>query len=180
MAVVRTVTAVVAILTVPLCWPAGTVSDPESAAALSLLTVTAAPPSGAGPDNVTVAVDDWPPVTLAGFKVKPVTVGSGGVIVSGALAEVLLYAAVIFAVVFDVTEDVSTVKVPVVWPAATVADVGVAALLSLETFTAAPPAGAGPESVTVPVDEPPPVTLVGLRATPTTFGLVGSSERIRY
>ena len=37
-------------------------------AALSLLRVTTAPPAGAWPVKVTVAVEDCPPVRLAGFR----------------------------------------------------------------------------------------------------------------
>ena len=38
-------------------------------------------------------------------------------------------------------------------------------MLELERATTAPEAGAGPESVTVPVDDPPPTTLDGLVET---------------
>src|SRR5947199_57820 len=53
-------------------------------------------------------------------------------------------------------------------------------VLLLERVTTAPPLGAGPLSVTVPVEELPPVTLVGLRlsdesvgALPTTVNALG-------
>ena len=54
-------------------------------------------------------------------------------------------------------------NVAVVAPAATVTLGGVLAtvVLLLESATVAPPAGAAPLSVTVPVEEFPPVTLVG-------------------
>src|ERR1700676_5385865 len=66
-------------------------------------------------------------------------------------------------VVDEVTALVLMVNVALVAPAATVTLEGtVAAVVSLlESVTSAPPVGAGPLSVTVPVEEFPPVTLVG-------------------
>ena len=62
------------------------------------------------------------------------------------------------------TELVLTVNVAVVDPAATVTFEGTvaAAVLLLVSVTTAPPVGAAPFSVTVPVDDAPPVTVVGL------------------
>ena len=67
------------------------------------------------------------------------------------------------AVVEVLTPIVVTVNVALVAPAATVTLAGVAAapLLS-ESVTTAPPDGAAPVSVTVPCEELPPTTLVGL------------------
>src|SRR2546422_3052426 len=54
------------------------------------------------------------------------------------------------------------VNVALVAPAGTVTLAGtVAAELSLDSATCAPPAGAGPSSVAVPVELLPPVTVVG-------------------
>src|SRR6267143_1682241 len=65
-------------------------------------------------------------------------------------------------VVDAVTTLVLTVKVALVAPAGTATLEGtLAAPLLLESATVAPPAGAGPLSVTVPVEEFPPVTLLG-------------------
>jgi hypothetical protein len=66
-------------------------------------------------------------------------------------------------VVDATTALVLTVKITLVAPAATVTLAGTlaAAVLLLDSVTCAPPEGAGPLSVTVPVEEFPPVTLVG-------------------
>ena len=65
-----------------------------------------------------------------------------------------------------VTVVVLTVNVPLVYPAMTVTlDGTVAADALLERLTTAPPLGAAPLRVTVPVDEDPPLTLVGLSAS---------------
>ena len=65
------------------------------------------------------------------------------------------------------TELVVTVKVAEVEPPETVTLAGTwaAVVLLLDSATLAPPVGAAPLSVTVPVDEAPPVTLVGFRET---------------
>ena len=76
---------------------------------------------------------------------------------------------------------VLTVRVALVPPAGTVTPAGtVAALvLLLESETSAPPLGAGPLSVTVPVEELPPVTLVGLTLSEASVGGVTVSEAVR-
>jgi hypothetical protein len=63
-----------------------------------------------------------------------------------------------------VTLLVLTVNVALLAPAATVTLAGTVAatVLSLIRETAAPPVGAGPLRVTVPVEGDPPVTLIGL------------------
>jgi hypothetical protein len=66
---------------------------------------------------------------------------------------------------------VVTVKVVDVAPAATVTELGTVALVLLdERLTDIPPVGATPVRVTVPVDEVPPVTEVGLSETPLRVG----------
>jgi hypothetical protein len=70
------------------------------------------------------------------------------------------------AVVADVTALVEAVKVAVLLPAATVTEDGtVTDALLLESATSIPPEGAATVSVTVPVADVPPVTLVGLSAS---------------
>jgi hypothetical protein len=66
-----------------------------------------------------------------------------------------------------VTALVLTVKFALLAPAPTVTLAGtLAAALSLESITCAPPVGASPVSVTVPAEDwVPPVTLVGFSAT---------------
>jgi hypothetical protein len=66
------------------------------------------------------------------------------------------------------TTDVFTVKLTLVAPAGmnTLEGTLAAAVLLLESETCAPPAGAGPLSVTVPLEDcNPPTTLVGLNVS---------------
>jgi hypothetical protein len=74
-------------------------------------------------------------------------------------------------VVAELTPLVVTVNVALVAPAATVTLTGVVAeVLSSERVTTAPPVGAGPLKVAVPVVLLPPVTLVGLKVTVESTG----------
>ena len=74
--------------------------------------------------------------------------------------------------VFPVTLVDLTVNVPVVAPAATVTVVGVTEVFELfsEIVTDMPPAGAGPERVTVPVAEVPPLKVSGLTSRSVRTG----------
>jgi len=67
---------------------------------------------------------------------------------------------------------VLTVNVALVAPAATVTLNGTiaAAVLLVESATVAPPAGAGPLNVTVPVEGVPPMTLVGFSVSDERVG----------
>ena len=69
---------------------------------------------------------------------------------------------------------VVTVNVAVVAFAGTVtlAATWAAAVLLLDSVTTAPPAGAGPFNVTVPVEEVPPITELGLMVTELRVGAV--------
>lgn len=73
------------------------------------------------------------------------------------------------------TIDVFTVKVALLLPPGTVTLAGtLAAPLLLERVTCAPPVGAGPLSVTVPVEDcTPPTTLVGFNVSEETIGRSG-------
>ena len=76
------------------------------------------------------------------------------------------------------TALVLTVKVALVAPAATVTLEGTlaAVVLLLESATIAPPVGAGPLSVTVPVeDRIPPTTFVGFSESEERVGAGGAA-----
>jgi hypothetical protein len=82
------------------------------------------------------------------------------------------------------TTLVVTAKVALVAPAAivTLAGTRAAVVLLLESVTCAPPAGAGPLNVTVPVDEFPPTTLVGFSVSAESeieAELLGASSNSR-
>ena len=89
----------------------------------------------------------------------------------------------IVTVVEVTTTLVLTLKVAWVAPAGTVTLEGTVAapVLLLESATTAPPAGAGPFSLTVPVEVPsgPPTTLVGLRLRELTIGGSTLSAAVR-
>jgi hypothetical protein len=81
-----------------------------------------------------------------------------------------------------VTTVVLTVKVALVAPAGTVTLAGSQAAPSLtDSMTVAPPAGAGPLSVTVPVEEAPPTTVVGFSVSDESVAAAGVtvSEAVR-
>src|SRR6267154_5508234 len=169
---VDAVTALVATVNVAVVAPAATVTLAGVLATVVLLleSVTVAPPDGAAAVKVTVPVDEFPPVTLVGFKLSEERVGRGGgtgVTVSEADLVTPLYVPEMVTVVDAATALVLTVNVALVAPATTVTLDGTlaAAVLLLESVTTVPPDGAAPLSVTVPVEEFPPVTLVGFSET---------------
>jgi len=78
------------------------------------------------------------------------------------------------------TALVLTVKVALVAPAGTITlEDTLAAPLLLESVTCAPPTGAGPLSVTVPVEDcVPPITLVGFTANEDRLGGPTASKAV--
>jgi hypothetical protein len=139
------------------------------AAALLLDKVTVRPPVGAALLNVTVPVNEAPPVTDVGFSVTDPT--AGGFTVRGAVWVPPLKVAEMVADAVLATAVVLIVKVAEVAPAATVTLAGTdAAALLLERLTLRPPVGAALPRVTVPVAEVPPVTVVGFTVTDETTG----------
>jgi len=169
-----TVTAVVVIVNAgDTVVPPATVTEAGTVVLGSLLvSVTTAPPAGAGPFSVTVfAVVEVPPSTDAGDNVTVEAVSGPTVKVAIAVAP---YVAEIVTGVAELTELVVMVNAgDTVVPAATVTEAGTvaAAGLLLISVTTAPPAGAGPLSVTVfNVVDVPPSTDVGDRFTAAGLG----------
>ncbi len=180
--VVDAATALVLTVNVALVAPAATVTLDGVLATFVLLleSVTTAPPEGAAPLRVTVPVEEFPPMTLVGFTESEESVGAGGgagVTVSEADLVTPLYIPEMVTVVDAATALVLIVNVALVAPAATVTLDGVlAVVLLLERVTTAPPEGAAPLSVTVPVEEFPPVTLVGFTETEERVTDAGAEE----
>jgi len=128
------------------------------------VSVTTKPPAGAGPVIVAVPVEGLPPTTDVGDKLTELM--AGGLTVSVVFTLAVPCVAVIVATVLVATAVVVTVNVAVVAPAATVTFAGTVAAEALDVrFTVDPPAGAGALSVTVPVEEVPPVTVEGETVT---------------
>jgi hypothetical protein len=161
--------------------PAGTVTlEGTVATEVRLLeSVTTEPPVGAGPERVTVPVEGVLPLTVVGLSVKELSVGE--FTASVAVFAAPPYVPVIVADVFDATASVVIVKVAVVAFAGTVTLPGTLAafVLLLVSVTTAPPDGAGPVSVTVPVEEVPPTTDVGFTVTVLTLAVVTDRLAIR-
>lgn len=116
-----------------------------------------APSAGAGPLSVIFAVADPPPVTLEGVITKDViVVGLTDVV---AVFEIPFSEAVTTTLVSTVTCLVIIVKLADVAPAFTVTVAGtVPAAFADDNETTAPPVGAAPLIVTLPVAETPPTT----------------------
>ena len=140
-----------------------------AAAVLLLVRVTLAPPVGAAPLNVTVPVEELPPVTVAGFTATDDkdTVEAAGFTVR----DRRLSAAVVGGcdrhrggACNDTGSDGKGGGSGASRNRNAGRDLCCCVLL-LVRVTVAPPVGAAPLNVTVPVDELPPVTLAGFTAT---------------
>jgi hypothetical protein len=165
-------TACVPTVKVALVFPAPTVTlaVTVATAVVLLLRLTTAPPDGAAPVNVTVPCDVFPPVTLVGLSDSADSVGCAvpGVTVKTAPQLVFNTAKILIAFV-ALTLVVVMLNVVLLPPAGTVTVDGTTAAASqLEIATEAPPAGAGPLRVTVPVDDAPAVTVDGLSVSDVT------------
>ena len=145
--------------------PAGIVTFAGTVALeLEELRVTTDPPGPAGPLRVAVPVADVPPTTDVGATTRLVSAGVATV----RLAVWLVFPSVP-VIVKDIrveTGTVVTVNVTEEAPEGTVTLAGTVALgLFDERLTIVPEDAAGPVRVTVPVDEVPPTTKVGVTVT---------------
>jgi hypothetical protein len=157
-------TALVVTVNVVLREPGGTVADDGTCVAEVLLLVseTTAPVGGAAPLSVNVPVEGNPPVTALGFKVSDVKEAAE---TASVVVLVFPYTAVRVTGVEAATPLVVIVNVVLVLPAGIVMLGGTwaAVVLLLCSVTVAPPVGAAPFRVTVPVEAAPPTTVPGLR-----------------
>ena len=153
----------------------------RSPATLSVIAVFAAngavpllPTLTLMPAGLDVTVSPLRPVAVT----VNVTLVLGGFSASTAVRVTPAKAAVMVAVVAAVTAVLIAVNVALLAPAATVTLAGTpaAAVLLLVSATTAPPAAAALVSVTVPVEELPPVTLLGLSAS--VFRLAGGGTGV--
>jgi hypothetical protein len=158
-------TFVVVTLNVAEVFPPRTVTGPETIAEPLLLVIWIVIPSaGAAEPSFTVPVEVLPPTRLAGSSVNDSS--TGGSIIKLALWVDPLKVAMILAVVTAATAIVVMSKFTVDFPAGTVTEASTdAAELELLRFTTAPPTGASPTSVIVPIAFVRPVTSVGLTVT---------------
>ena len=131
---------------------------------LLLCSVTVDPPDGAAPFKVTVPVELFPPTTVLGVSLNLDRTGAFTVRV--AFFVTAAYVAEITTEVLELTGVVVIGNVAEVLPAGivTLPAVGTraAAVLLLCKVTTAPPAGAAPFRVTVPVEVFPPTSVAGL------------------
>jgi hypothetical protein len=150
-----------------------TLAGTVAAAVLLLDSVTVAPPDGAVPLKVTVAIEfETPPVTVVGLSARFDSVG--GFTVSVALAvPPPVSVAEMWEVDNEATGALVTVNVAELLPAGTVTEVPdrvATAVLSLATLTTTPSVGAVAFRITVAVEVLPPITLGGSSVTAEICG----------
>jgi hypothetical protein len=185
---VSTATGEVVMLKLAKPSPAGivTVAGTCAAAVLLLESVTTAPPAGAALFMKRVALIGFPPVV-------PLTLGVTSRSISGAFGSAVTWKnavrlsppalPVTDADAAESTGLVVTLKLAVLFPAATVALAGTWAIAGslLERATTVPPGGAGTESPTVPRTVPPPITAFGRTSIANIFdgpGPPGSTRSV--
>jgi hypothetical protein len=176
---VDVVTALVGIAKVALVAPCATDTLAGTVAAVLLSdSATVNPPAGAADVSVTVPCEEAPPVTLVGLtETAESAAAADGVTVRVAVRVMPPAFAVIVTGVDVVTALVGIAKVALVAPCATDTLAGtVAAVLLSDSATVNPPAGAAAVSVTVPCEDAPPVTLVGL--TETAESAAGAADGV--
>jgi hypothetical protein len=85
-------------------------------------------------------------------------------------------------IVLEATDDVVTVKLALLSPAGTVTDAGTDATtgLLLASDTTAPARVAAPLRVMVPVDDDPPISVLGFKLTETRVGLTVSCTAVLW
>ena len=169
-AVTCVVTATVVTVNFTVVAPPGTVTVAGTTASVLLLTrVMTTPEVGAGPDRVTVPVEEMPPTTVVGFNVR--LERTAGVMVRVAVFDVEPKVADTVTAVWATTPAVVTVNVADVFPAAIVTvPATLAATLLLARDTEIPPDGAAAPIVTVPVEFLPPRRDVGLSVNAVIAG----------
>ena len=144
-----------------------------------LCNVTVAPPIGAAPFKVTVPVEMAPPTTVPGLR--EIEDNIAALTVRVVVRATPAYIAVIVTDLFALTGVVVIVNVVLVDPAAMVAFEGTRATAELLVcrVMSVPPLGAGPFSVTVPVELAPPTTEVGLLLIEDKLAVLTVTDAVR-
>src|SRR3990172_879346 len=161
--------------------PAGTATVAGTAATDGLLLdrETTAPPTGAGPLNITDPLVVSPPTIVEGLMETDDS--DGGFTVRVEDFETPPYRPEMVTAVETDTGKVVIAKVALMAPVATVTDDGTVATegLPLDSDTTAPPARAGASSVTVPIEPFPPITEEGeMDSEASVTGISGRTVRV--
>jgi hypothetical protein len=178
---VDALTDVVVMVKAALVEPAGTLTLDGVVAALELSeSDTTAPPLGAAALNVTVPAEELPPTTVVGLTETAASdaLGADWFTVMSANWNTLSSAAESWTVVGKLG-NVVTVKLALVAPPGIVTLAGTLAESGrlLARLTATPTGGAALASLTVPVAELPPPTVVGLTVIDVSAGRLGYKVR---